>query len=124
MKSALFGYDIPARHFGRAVQVDVRLTLGLKALGFQLLESTSLSKLWFQLPTCTALPRGGPRSLTQRRPGRRRLPRATGLSRRAPGVLLGDGVAALLRRDAAELRGKGTLYIYSLVRVHYTYTVL
>ena len=32
------------------MQVEhIRLTLGLKALGFQPVESTSLSKLWFQI---------------------------------------------------------------------------
>ena len=35
------------------MQVDIRLTLGLKALGCQPVESTSLSKFWFQMSTCT-----------------------------------------------------------------------
>ena len=35
---------------GKAVQVEhIRLTLGLKALGFQPVESTYLSKFWFQI---------------------------------------------------------------------------
>ena len=38
---------------GKAVQVDIRLTLELKALGCQPVESTYVSKLWFQMSTCT-----------------------------------------------------------------------
>ena len=47
--------DEPRLRRGKAVQVDshIRLTLGLKALGFQPVDSTSLSKFWFQSSTCT-----------------------------------------------------------------------
>ena len=34
---------------GKAVQVDHQVDPGLKALGFQPVESTSLSKFWFQM---------------------------------------------------------------------------
>ena len=48
---------MPSR--GKAVQVDIRLTdPGLKALGFQPLESVSLSKLWFQMGQPAPLHRG------------------------------------------------------------------
>ena len=36
---------------GKAVQVDIRLTLGLKRLVVNQLNSTSLSKFWFQTST-------------------------------------------------------------------------
>ena len=39
---------------GKAVQVDIKVDPGLKALVFQPVESTSLSKLWFWMSTCTS----------------------------------------------------------------------
>ena len=50
--------DAAGRRAVRTVQVEhIRLTLGLKAPRFQSVESKSLSKLWFQMSTCTPTPR-------------------------------------------------------------------
>ena len=45
-----------AAGLGKAVQVDIIVDPGLKALGFQPVESTCLSKFWFQMSTCTPTP--------------------------------------------------------------------